>query len=282
MFKKALVGVDHSPAEESLLSCLPDLRHWGVESVTLAHVIKVGYAQGAGYGHEDEFKAWLEKDAGPLRDAGLKVTTSVTASGLPAEELLAVAQAEDADLVVVGSRSHNFLSEIFLGSVAKDLIRKSALPVLIERLEPARAGHDETCAAVCNRALDRILLATDMSEQSASAEDAAVELATRAGHIDCLTLLADDAGVDDRRAAQYRHDDLVRRIQDGGATAGSRIEQGDAADTIARIASSQDYSLIIVGKFGQGWIRGKVIGSTAARVCEIARRPVLMVPLQVR
>jgi nucleotide-binding universal stress UspA family protein len=123
MFKRALVGVDLSPAEESLLSCLPDVSHLGIESRVLAHVIRIGYAQGAGDGHEDEYRAWLEKAATPIREAGLTVTTSVTASGVPADELLAVAQAQGADLVVVGSRSHNFLHEIFLGSVAKEVIR---------------------------------------------------------------------------------------------------------------------------------------------------------------
>jgi nucleotide-binding universal stress UspA family protein len=98
MFKKALVGVDQSPAEESLLSCLPDLGRWGIESLILAYVIRVGYGQGAGYGHENDFRAWLEKDAGPLRDAGLEVTTSITASGAPADELLILARAEAADL----------------------------------------------------------------------------------------------------------------------------------------------------------------------------------------
>jgi nucleotide-binding universal stress UspA family protein len=280
MFNKALVGVDQSPAEESLLSCLPDLAHWGIESMTLAYVIRIGYGHGAGYGHEEDFRAWLEKAAEPLRSGGLEIDTSVTASGVPADELLAVAQAKGADLVVVGSRSHNFLYEIFLGSVATEVIRKSALPVLIAKLEATRAGLAETCAAVCNRTLDRILLATDLSGQSGSAEDAAVELAVATSHVDCLTLLADNASDDDRRLADSRHDFLAQRIRDSGATAGSRIEQGDAADAIARIASSGDYSLIIVGKHGQGWVREKVIGGTAAKVCEIARRPVLMVPLQ--
>jgi nucleotide-binding universal stress UspA family protein len=280
MFKKALVGVDRSPAEESLLSCLPDLSRWGVESVTLAHVIRIGYGQGAGYGHEDDYRAWLERDAGPLWDAGLKVTTSVTASGAPADELLAVARAQVADLVVIGSRSHNFLHELFLGSVAKQVIRQSERPVLIERLEPTRAGQSDTCAAVCRKALDRILLATDLSEQSGWAEDAAVHLAARAGRVDCLTVLADHAGDEDRRSAESRHDDLVRRISPSGAQAGSRIEQGDAAETIARIARSEAYTLIIVGKYGQGWVRSKIIGSTAAKLCEVARRPVLMIPPQ--
>jgi nucleotide-binding universal stress UspA family protein len=35
----------------------------------------------------------------------------------------------------------------------------------------------------------------------------------------------------------------------------------------------------VVGKHGQGWIERMVIGSTAARICVIARRPVLMVPM---
>ncbi len=280
MFKKGLVGVDQSPAEESFLSCLPDLKSWGVEAVTLVYVIQVGYGQGAGYGHEDEFKTWLEEGAGPLREAGLNVTTSIRATGDPADELLAVAKAEGADLVVVGSRSHNFLYEVFLGSVAREVIRKSELPVLIEHLEPTQAGQAETCAAVCSRALDRILLATDLSDQSRSAEDAAMQFAARAGQVDCLTILAKDASQNERRAAKEGHEDLVRRIGDGGGKAGSRIEQGDAAETIAHLAKTGDYSLIIVGKHGQNWVEGKIIGSTAARLCEIARRPVLMVPLQ--
>jgi nucleotide-binding universal stress UspA family protein len=279
MFTKALVGVDISPAETSLLSCLPDLARWEIASVVLAHVIQVGYGQGAGYGHEDDYRSWLESRAEPLRAAGLTVSVSVTASGVPADELLAVARAEGADLVVVGSRSHNFLHEVFLGSVAKEVIRKSDLPVLIVRLEPTREGDAETCAAICSQALNKVLLAVDLSTQSRSAEDAAVRLAAKAGHIDFLTVLSNDATQNDRQAAESRHRDLIQQIEDVGGNAGSRIEQGEPSETIAR-AGQEGYSLIIVGKHGKNWIEGKIIGTTAANVCETARRPVLMVPLQ--
>ncbi len=278
MFSKALVGVDHSPAEESLLSCLPDLRSWGIESLILAHVIRVGYGAGAGFGKEDEYRAWLEKSALPSRETGLTVTTSVRASGVPADELLELARAEEADLVVVGSRSHSFLHEIFLGSVAKDVLRKSQIPVLIERLEATRAGHAETCRAVCGRALERILLATDLSPQSRAAEDAAVRLAAKAGHVDCLTVLAEDTSEEDRRTTEARHEEIVHRIRDAGGRAGSRIEVGEPTELIAH-TGEQGYSLILVGKHGQNWVAGRIIGSTAARVCEIARRPVLVMPL---
>jgi nucleotide-binding universal stress UspA family protein len=155
MFTKALVGVDISPAETSLLSCLPDLVRWGIESVVLAHVIQIGYGQGRVTVMRTTIAPGWNARAEPLRAAGLTVSVSVTASGVPADELLAAARAEGADLVVVGSRSHNFLYEIFLGSVAKEVIRKSDMPVLIERLEPMQAGHAETCAAICSQALDK-------------------------------------------------------------------------------------------------------------------------------
>ena len=279
MYKKALVGVDVSPVEKPFLSCLPDLRSWGFQAVVLAHVIQIGRVQGAGYGHEDEYRSWLDACAVPLREAGLTVTTSVTASGAPADELLDVAQAERADLVVVGSRSHNFLYEIFLGSVAKEVVRKSKMPVLVLRLEPKQVGQVETCAVNLSQPLKSILLATDLSAQSRPAEEAAVHLAAKSGRIDCLTVLADDAPVDARRAVEAHHQELARRIKKAGGNAGSRIEQGEPSASILRV-SQEGYSLVVIGKHGRNWIEGKIMGSAAAKVCEDGRRPVLIVPLR--
>ncbi|MDP2377901.1 universal stress protein [Reyranella sp.] len=279
MYKKALVGVDVSPAEEAFLSCLPDLKSWGTQSVVLAHVIQIGRVQGAGYGHEDEYRSWLDERAAPLREAGLTVTTSVTASGAPADELLEVAQAERADLVVVGSRSHNFLYEIFLGSVAKEVVRKSKLPVLVLRLELQQVGQVETSEGNFSQPPKSILLATDLSAQSRPAEDAAVHLAAQSGRIDCLTVLADDAPVDARRAVEAHHQELAQRIKKAGGNAGSRIEQGEPSASILRV-SEEGYSLVVIGKHGRNWIEGKVMGSTAAKVCEDGRRPILIVPLR--
>lgn len=280
MFKKALVGVDLSPAERPLIGCLAELKRWGIDSLVLAHVIRVGYAQGAGFGHEDEYRSWLEKRAGPLRDAGLDVSISVTASGVPADELVSVAKGSGADLVVVGSRSRSFVHGLFLGSVATDVIRKSDIPVLIERIEPTEEGTAEGCAAVCANKLDRILLATDHSARSRSAEEAAVILAPRAATTDGLTVLSEDEASPDGEAvsaAERNLSDVIRRIEAQGGRGRARVERGEPAEVIAKVAQ-EGYSLIILGKHGQNWIEGMTIGSTAAKVCEAAKRPVLMVP----
>jgi nucleotide-binding universal stress UspA family protein len=64
--------------------------------------------------------------------------------GSPAEEILKVAEAHDADLIVIGSRGRGAITGTVLGSVSSDVVHRSARPVLVAR---PRA-----------RALDRVAL----------------------------------------------------------------------------------------------------------------------------
>lgn len=91
MFKKALIAVDFSPSTEALLSCLPDLKQWGAEVLVLAHIIKIGYGHGSGYGKEADYLGRLAKYAEPIRDSGLDVELHVIASSAVAKELLVLA-----------------------------------------------------------------------------------------------------------------------------------------------------------------------------------------------
>lgn len=283
MFTSALVGIDLSAAEPPLLDCVTDLRTWGVERAVLAHVIHVDYGRFAGLGHEEHYRAWLAERAATLADAGLTVETSVTASGRPAVELLARAGEHGADLVVVGSRSQQLTDRLFLGSVAAGVVRAAEVPVLIERLEPADDGTGERCVSACERSLERVLLATDLSEESARAEEAAVHLARRAGSIDCLTVV----GGDGRGAAgglSVEHADvaahaLLDRITAAGGRGAVRIEHGDPSARVPTVAA-EGYSMVIVGKHGRGRLGGALIGSTAMRIAETAGVSVLVVPLR--
>ncbi|WP_373418514.1 universal stress protein [Roseinatronobacter sp. S2] len=49
---------------------------------------------------------------------------------------------------------------------------------------------------------------------------------------------------------------------------------------MAKSAADGGADLIVIGKQRQGWVESRTIGSTATNLCEIARRPVLVVPLQ--
>lgn len=282
MYRTALIALDHSSAEAPMLDCLSDLRDMGVEHVVLTHVIRVGYAQGAGYGHEAEYRAWLEGRAGSLRMAGLDITIDIRASGAPAQDILQAAAEHHASLIVIGSRGQNMVRGLFLGSTAREVIRLSTLPVRLEWIEADNQAGAEHCERVCRGTLGPLLLATDLSQHAAAAEAACVRLAAKAGSVHLVHVLTD---ADLARSPRWRVmasaalGTIAEDIVAAGGKAEAHLPRGEPAREIARLADECGAHLIIVGKHGQGWVRSLVIGSTAAALCEVARRPVLMVPM---
>ncbi|MBU3900197.1 MAG: universal stress protein [Gammaproteobacteria bacterium] len=284
MFKTAMLALDLSGAEEPLLDCIPELLNWGVQRLVIVHIVRVGYVQGPGYRQLEDTTQWLDSRAAPLRAAGLQVEVSVRSAGVPVDEILLAAAEAGADLLVAGSRSQNLVSRLFLGSVARDLVRKTTLPLLLQWIEPDAEGTADHCRAVCTKTLRHVLLATDLSKHASEAERAAVALAGRAVRIDCLTVLSPRA-IESTPAlplmTRAALDALVRQIEAGASQGEALVLQGDPSAAIARAAQERDCSLIIVGKHGQNWTQSMLIGSTASRLCEIAGRPVLMVPLPI-
>lgn len=282
MFKTALVALDLAPAEQPIVDCLPALQAWGVERVVLVHVVQVGYMQGAALSRQADYVDWLEALAQPLRTAGLAVEVQVRASGLPADDILAAAGEHQADLIVIGSRGHNLISKLFLGSVARSVLQKTTRPVLLEWVEPTAVGTRHGCAAVCTDTLRHVVLATDFSASAQPAEAAALHLATKARQVDCVHVLAAQAGtatgLRTAEQAQAGLDSIAQRISAAGSRGRGQVLQGPAAQEIARYASAQDATLIVVGKRGQNPLASLLIGSTAAQIGETAGRPVLMVP----
>ncbi len=64
--------------------------------------------------------------------APLRVEAMVL-EGLAGAEILRVAREEHADLIVIGSHGRTGLGRVLMGSVAEDVARKAACPVLIVR-----------------------------------------------------------------------------------------------------------------------------------------------------
>lgn len=282
MFETALVALDLSPAAAPLTDCLAGLERWGVTRLVLAHVVRVGYAQGAGYGHEPDFLDWLEQRAAPLRARGFEVEVHVRAAGNPTDEILALAAEVEADLLVIGSRSESRVTSLFLGSVARAVIQRTSLPLLLLWIELTAEATAETCAAVCVDTLRHVLLATDFSTHAGAAETATAALAGQAQRTTVVHVMTEAT------LATMPHwpmmveaalGAIAARAGAAGGVVETRTAEGEAAATIARAAAETDASLIVVRKQGQGWLDGLVIGSTAAALCETARRPVVMVPL---
>ncbi len=106
MFRTALVALDLLdvlPIERPLLRCLPDLQNWGIGKIVLAHVIHDSHGQSISAVHKKSCLEDLEHCAKPLRECGFDVAAVVRESSRPADDILAIARDNSADLIVIGS-----------------------------------------------------------------------------------------------------------------------------------------------------------------------------------
>jgi nucleotide-binding universal stress UspA family protein len=148
--KRILVGVDGSPESLEAVKWTADL------AASLGAEVIVASAFGfypvatspsvATYITQDTIDRWrkdLQHDMDgdwtkPLREAGIKFTTQVK-EGHASEVLLQLAQTNNADLIAVGSRGHNAVAEMFLGSVSHNLVLRARCPVVV--LPHRQADH---------------------------------------------------------------------------------------------------------------------------------------------
>jgi nucleotide-binding universal stress UspA family protein len=74
-----------------------------------------------------------------LRDSGVDVDTEVL-QGPPAEAILRVTEARQADLIVMGTRGHGELTSLLLGSVSHRVLAHTHVPVMVVRAERGATG----------------------------------------------------------------------------------------------------------------------------------------------
>jgi len=79
--------------------------------------------------HGEEYEL-LEEYAERLRESGVE-TLQCMLRGDCVEELLEQASDQSADMIILGSHGDKLAKKLFLGSVSEDMVRKSAIPLLL-------------------------------------------------------------------------------------------------------------------------------------------------------
>lgn len=83
-----------------------------------------------------------------FENAGLISVKTIIREGIPADEILKVAEAEHVDLIVVGSNGKSGLNRLITGCVSKVVERNAHVPVLIGKNETREATVPELREAV--------------------------------------------------------------------------------------------------------------------------------------
>ena len=76
----------------------------------------------------------MQELMGMLEEVGLEVEPLII-SGVPSKEIVKIADARDASLIVVGSHGRSNIASALLGSVSEKVIRTAKQPVLVVRRE---------------------------------------------------------------------------------------------------------------------------------------------------
>ncbi|MGA2381947.1 MAG: universal stress protein [Gemmatimonadales bacterium] len=144
MYSRILVTIEHSKSDAAILAHVRGLaKHCGA-SVVLIHVADGWAARNVNaldLRESEEIKSdreYIERCRAELEADGI-TTEAVLASGNPAEEIVAAAERERADLIAMATHGHRLLNDLIRGTVANEVRHRTLVPVLLVRTPPHTA-----------------------------------------------------------------------------------------------------------------------------------------------
>ena len=286
MFSNIVIGYDGSPQSHdavALARLLRDPAHGAVTAVNAYPVQATWFdAPGAGM-YLDSLREQAEETLGEVRELleGVPVRVRAVPDPSPARVLTAVAEDEDADLIVIGSTRHAPLGRILMGSTAPRVLHGAPCAVAV-----APAG-----LAAEPRVPQRIAVAYDGSPEARAALDRAVALATELGaSIELLGasgphpvvaagpgLPAFDPNLEEaiERGTRETLERAAAEVPSAIAVS-TRLLVGSPVHVIAEAAA--DFGLLVTGSRSYGPLRRVLLGSTTSGLMHECPVPLLVTP----
>ena len=224
---------------------------------------------------EEELRKFVTSNA----DNGIQ-PERVVGQGMAADSILALAEAQKADLIVMGTHGRRGFDRLMVGSVTERVLRKASYPVLaVHKPSPDFLSSREQQDPVH---LNRILFCTDFSENSERALSHALSLTGEYGaELTLLHVLSDipnESSIDEATAtAMEQLDNLIPPEKPKAGKIRSMVRRGSAYQQIIQLALEARTDMVIMAVRGRGALNLAVFGSTTYRVIQLGPCPVLAV-----
>ncbi|MBF0567586.1 MAG: universal stress protein [Nitrospirae bacterium] len=168
------------------------------------------------------------------------------------------------DVIIMGRRGMTGLKRMLMGSVTAKIIAYAPCKVLVVPKDSEVKG-------------ERVMLATDGSSFSASAEKEAINMAKRCPQVKSLTVLS--VAQSDTRLPEAQ--DIVARVKTAAGIAGVNAITvtgvGNPYEFIINKAKELDINVILMGTHGRTGINRLLMGSVAERVVALSHCSVLVI-----
>lgn len=219
-----------------------------------------------------------------IAQRGISVSTRIE-TGLPSEEIVAAALADDVDLIVIGTSGRSGLAHVLLGSTAERVICRAPCPVLA-----VRQAAEGPSAARAEITLKRILVPIDFFDCSLDALEYAAAVAKESGaevtllHVMEPVSYGLDFALGDAASLARTREGMLQRLETltaavvaAGIPTRSRVRGGIPRDAILEESQQWSSDLIVMGTHGRRGISHLLNGSVAEAVLRHADCPVLAV-----
>jgi nucleotide-binding universal stress UspA family protein len=290
---KILVGYDFSASSDVALRWVSELRKIGACKVTVASVSWPPQERNRlGIGgpswlpdNPPQVQKALERD---LRTQVERVLNDSTAEirvagtwGRPEPQLIEMAQAAQADLVVVGTHQRHGAERFWLGSVSRGILHHA--PMSVACVPPFAAAESRPGSIPV---FQRVLVPTDFSAVGNRAIPFAYSTLYRGGAVCLFHVLEQTASQTKVRNAGHvmqKREDQLRALVPSEAEARwivTKIEVAQShepAKAICQAAERFGADLICIGSHGRSGLSKALLGSVAQAVMVSSHQPVLMV-----
>jgi universal stress protein E len=212
----------------------------------------------------ERYRAWLERLARPLLDAGVAVTREVAWNADWRESILRAVDRQGSDIVIKSTFRHTVANRVLFRTSDRILLRGCACPVLLVKSAlPWSSGRVLGC------------IEPDPGDEAhARLNDAVVAYAKALGEgLGIGTHLAVAYG-----GADARPDAASLARSTGLARDRIHLRDADADDAIVAIAKELDVDIVVIGTIARTGAAALVVGNTAEKILDRLDTDVLSVP----
>ncbi|EMA11018.1 Nucleotide-binding universal stress protein, UspA family [Haloarcula vallismortis] len=273
---RAIYATDLSAASEAAIqneTCLECLGRIGVDTIHLVTVIPSNVHAGMpGMNFSERRKKGLRRYQNVMEDAGFDTETHVV-RGTPHRRINGIAEAEKADMTIIGSRGQSPLDNRVIGSTARNLARTTVVPLLVNRIERSTDEPD----VLREHLFQRVLYATDFSENAARAFDA-FQYLRHATQVATLVHVESPKDATSEEEPSERLESLADTLSQWDIETSVEVRHGDPAEEILDVEASVTPTTTLVGSRGQSRMRRLLLGSVSEDIVARADGNVFLVP----
>jgi nucleotide-binding universal stress UspA family protein len=199
--------------------------------------------------------------------------------GYVPDSILAFAQNQQADLIVMGTHGRRGLNRLMMGSTTENVLRRASCPVLAVRKPTHDFVNPERKSDPVG--LQKILACIDFSNSADVAAEYALSLAQEYNaELTLLHVIERPPTEDLEPRVRYMREALEERIPQAARNwckVKTVVRVGKAYQEIAQLAAEEEIDLAVLGVRGRGAVDLAIFGSTTYRLLQLGSCPVLAV-----